>query len=191
MPDPSFNPKSAIRNPQCAVGDQGDAMVIGYEAAAERIELELGGKPAGAVLDIGCNTGAGMAALIIRWPHAELYGIEPVSEFAHAARGKGLIVATARAESLPYGKGFFGLVFSRHSLEHVADQEAAITEFHRVLRPGGHLYVQAPIEPAGSPNHLHESPFLSLGEFRNAFGLFDEIYFGPQETVAEFIGMKL
>jgi len=167
--------------------DQADAMAIGYQAAALRIEIEIG-VPQGPILDIGANIGAGMAYLKTRWPHAELYGIEPVDALARRARAAGLNVVTAWAERLPYRDGFFGLAFSRHSLEHVEDRSAAIREIRRVLRPGGYLYVQAPIAPGSSPNALHVSPYTSHSEMRDSFDGFQEVYWGPQPTVAEFIG---
>ena len=189
-------------HPQSAVGDQGDAMVAGYAAAADRIAAEIGA-PQGPVLDIGSNTGAGMAYLKSRWPHTEIFGIEPVEKFAHTAREKGLNVVTAAAERIPFRYEFFSLVFSRHSLEHTENRRAAICEMGRVLRPGGHLYVQAPIEADGTPNKLHTSPFESAEEFLLAFGFTEAnedfsmdgewraVYWGIQETVAEFIGRKL
>jgi len=168
-----------------------DEMAVGYIAAAERIETEIGQKPTGSVLDIGCNAGAGMLALKERWPHAQFFGIEPVEAFAHAAREKGLLVATASAEKLPHHDNAFDLVFSRHSLEHIEDRAAAIWEFYRVLASGGYLYVQAPIEVGGTKNKLHVSPFTTHVEMRNAFVGFVKVYWGPQETVAEYIGRKV
>jgi len=189
-------------HPQAAVGDQGDAMVAGYAAAADRIETEIG-VPRGPVLDIGSNSGAGMDYLKSRWPHAELYGIEPVDKFAHIARERGLNVVTGAAEHIPFHYEFFSLVFSRHSLEHTENRAASICEMGRVLKHGGHLYVQAPLEPGGTPNKLHTSPFESVEEFMLAFGFTEAnedfsmdgewraVYWGIQETVAEFIGRKL
>lgn len=189
-------------HPQYGVGDQGNAMVAGYAAACDRIEAEIG-TPHGAILDIGANTGAGMEYLKTRWPHAEIFGIEPVAKFAHAARDRGLNVVTAAAERIPFRDDFFTLVFSRHSLEHTESRSAAICEMGRVLRHGGHIYVQAPIEAEGTPNRLHLSPFESPEEFILAFGFSDRreafsmdgewraAYWGIQKTVAEFIGQKL
>ena len=175
---------------QSRVGDQGDAMVAGYMAAAERIEMELG-PVSGVLLDVGCNSGAGLAALKARWPRAACFGIEPVAEFAHRARERGLPVATAQAERVPHSCESMDFIFTRHAIEHFARRDAALAEFVRVLVPGGAIYVQAPIEPQGSPNELHTSPFFSVEEFHETMTrYFDEVYFGPQPTVAEFIGLK-
>ena len=180
----------AENDPQTAVADQGDEMADGYRAAAHRIELEIG-EPLGRVLDLGCNTGAGMEALSGRWWRVQMFGLEPSAALAQKARDRGFMVAANKAEDMVFPDGYFDLVFSRHSLEHVADRTKAIDEIRRVLYPGGRLYVQAPIEPGGSPNALHVSPFVSLEEFRASFPGFRELYWGPQETVAELILEKL
>lgn len=171
-----------------AVGDQGDAMVAGYLAAAERIELEIG-PLFGMCMDVGCNTGAGMQALAGRWPGSEWIGLEPVYPYAVMARERGFRVACSTLETYTGPTGF-QFIFSRHSLEHVVDRATAIRNMRSLLAPGGYLYVQAPIEPGGSPNALHVSPFHSLDEFRGAFREFFEVYWGPQETVAELILQK-
>ena len=48
---------------------------------------------------------------------------------------------TTDAGNLPFADGAFDAVIAMHMLYHVADQERAIAEFHRVLRPGGTLLV--------------------------------------------------
>ena len=164
-------------------------MPLGYLAAAQRIEIELG-PIEGACLDVGCNTGSGMLALAKRWPKTLWYGLEPSAKFVIAAQAKGLNVDCGEAEATPYGDGTFDFVFSRHSLEHMRHRESAIYECWRVLRQGGCLYVQAPIEPEGTKNKLHVSPFLSLEELRGSFPMFTEVYWGPQPTVGEFMGRK-
>ena len=171
---------------QSAVGDQGDAMVIGYHAAADRIEKEIG-KPMGRVLDVGCNSGAGMRALAARWPDAILIGLEPVEHFARMAGGTRLSVICCEAEATPWPDGVFDFIFSRHSLEHCAARAAAIRELTRILRPGGRIYIQAPVEPGGTRNELHRCPFVSLEELRAAFPGLRELYWGPQPTVGELI----
>ena len=170
------------------IGDQTSGAAEGYASAAERIEIEIG-KPMGRVLDVGCNVGAGMEALAALWPDAVMNGLEPVAELTVKARAKGFRVHTGKAEGMPWPEGAFDLVISRHSLEHVEFRRRAILEMRRVLVPGGHVYIQAPVEPGGSKNKLHLSPFESAEELRTAMlECFREIYWGPQETVAEFIG---
>lgn len=47
----------------------------------------------------------------------------------------------ADVTALPFADGTFDVVIAMHMLYHVADQERAVAEIHRVLKPGGSLAV--------------------------------------------------
>lgn len=55
-------------------------------------------------------------------------------------------------------------VFSSHCLEHIADHKAALREWWRVIKPGGHLVLYLPHrdlypkigEPGSNPDHKHD-----------------------------------
>jgi len=47
---------------------------------------------------------------------------------------------------LPYADGFFGAVMLSHVIEHVEHQERLAAEIHRLLAPGGMVYVETPSE---------------------------------------------
>lgn len=46
--------------------------------------------------------------------------------------------------AMPFSSGSFDLVIANHVLEHVADDARALSEIHRVLRPGGLAMLQTP-----------------------------------------------
>lgn len=46
---------------------------------------------------------------------------------------------------LPFPEGAFDLVLCNHVLQEVPDEEAALREIHRVLRPGGTAVLQVPV----------------------------------------------
>ncbi len=46
--------------------------------------------------------------------------------------------------AIPYAEGTFDWVIANHVLEHVPDEIKALTEIHRVLRPGGYAVLQTP-----------------------------------------------
>jgi SAM-dependent methyltransferase len=66
-------------------------------------------------------------------------------------------VRQAGAESLPFGDESFDVVVANHMLYHVDSPDAALREFHRVLRPKGMLVVAL-----NGMDHLDE--LLALGE---------------------------
>ncbi|WP_183085277.1 methyltransferase domain-containing protein [Trinickia fusca] len=51
------------------------------------------------------------------------------------------------AEQLDFPSGHFDLIICNHVLEHVDSPQAALAEFHRCLKPGGHLIAQTPYSP--------------------------------------------
>lgn len=58
------------------------------------------------------------------------------------------------ADTLPFADQSFDTVLLTEVLEHVGDLEAAVSELHRVLRPGGHALVTVPfLYPT------HEAPY--------------------------------
>ena len=51
---------------------------------------------------------------------------------------------TSDCLDLPFKSASMDFVFSSHLLEHVADTGAALAEWWRVIRPGGHLVLYLP-----------------------------------------------
>lgn len=108
-----------------------------------------GFEPAGArVLDVGC----GDAGVIIAFAEAgaEVAGVElhagSLRRGALRAREHGVRagLASGVAEALPFSDGAFDLVILDNVLEHVRDRPLTLREIHRVLKPGGLLYMVTP-----------------------------------------------
>lgn len=71
-------------------------------------------------------------------------GIEPVSAFVERWRATGRpgTVLHGAAEALPLADGSVGLVLMENVLEHVDSADQALAECHRVLAPGGVLFIK-------------------------------------------------
>ncbi len=129
----------------------------GERAAWERIfKLFLPSGRALDVLDVGCGTGFLTFELVARGHRVT--GVD----FAAAMLGEALRKATERnvsvrfqqadAEELPFTSRSFDLVISRHLLWTLADPEAAINEWIRIMRLGGRVVVvDGQFDPTSAP----------------------------------------
>ena len=107
----------------------------------------LAGKKA---LDLGCFTGGRTIAWLERYKLLHITGIdvkevfiEAANEFA-ASRQSSADFLVARAERLPFVEDCFDAVMSFDVFEHVQDVRMTLSECHRVLKPGGMLFVVFP-----------------------------------------------
>jgi len=115
----------------------------------------LGVGPGERVLDIGCGAGRhaieavrrGAGTVALDMSHADLCSAQRgVAEYGHVdvpAAGEFLAVR-ADARRIPFADGSFDRVIASEVLEHIPDDDVAIAELVRVLRPGGVLAVTVP-----------------------------------------------
>lgn len=94
------------------------------------------------VLDVGC--GVGMFLEKLQQLGAEVYGVDVDERKVESAKLRIKTVEFAPAEKMPFRKDSFDVVFLHEVIEHVDDDEKAIDEAMRVLRPGGNLVIFAP-----------------------------------------------
>ena len=93
------------------------------------------------MLDLGCGSGATMIAF--RDAGWRVQGIDPDQEAVdYGTKTLGLPVRYGFAENLPHADASFDLAISLGALEHVHDFAAAMKELHRVIKPGGHLFIR-------------------------------------------------
>jgi ubiquinone/menaquinone biosynthesis C-methylase UbiE len=121
---------------------------IGQEQVRAKVAKALGGWPArpfGDALEIGSGTGYFSLNLLQLGLIERLVAtdISPgmLGELAATAERLGLHLETSAtdAERLPFPDQSFDLVFGHAVLHHLPHLPAALTEFRRVLRPGGTL----------------------------------------------------
>jgi SAM-dependent methyltransferase len=114
------------------------------------------------VLDAGCGTGYGTEILagaeagrVVGMDISETAISQARSSSSHPASEFSL----GSLHSLPFEDSSFDLAVCFEVIEHVEDQELAIAELRRVLRPNGVLAISSPnrdVYPPGNPYHTHE-----------------------------------
>lgn len=97
------------------------------------------------ILDVGCGRGKSTCLLDQRFQPKSIVSLEPD---AHLLRGAASLTKRckskvtllhASATEIPVPDASFDMLFCHQTFHHIADQESAIREFYRVLRPGGVL----------------------------------------------------
>ena len=118
------------------------AAYVGASVGETLKRLDLGS--GGALLDIGCGTGALLGAVAAASPGVTLAGADPSPEMLAVARerlGAAAALECAPAERLPFADGAFDIVVSTSALHFVRRPGAALGEAGRVLAPGGRIVV--------------------------------------------------
>jgi len=95
---------------------------------------QLAAQPGEAILDLGCGDGV-MTARIAE-AGADVLGVDTSGPMLAAARARGLRVAQADGQALPF-EGRFDAVFSNAALHWMPDQRAVADSAFRALKPGG------------------------------------------------------
>ena len=95
----------------------------------------------GRLLDIGCNEGRGLQIYKANGSDAE--GLELNEVAAEEARAKGFTVYTEAVEDFQPEKPYDVIVLS-NVLEHSLDPKNMLYHVHRILKPGGQVWISCP-----------------------------------------------
>jgi len=120
--------------------------VTGLGEAKGRLLEQLALGQARAALDVGCGTGADLAAMARRMPPgAQVSGIDASETMIAEARrrtanlGAQVSLQVGQATGLPYPDNAFDACRVDTVLQHVRDPAQVLTEMARVTRPGGRV----------------------------------------------------
>lgn len=107
---------------------------------------DAGLPPRAALLDAGCGTGGILAHLREQHPLIETQGIDASKLAVHHCHGRGLAqVRQGTVHEIPFPDDSFDIVLSLDVLYHAdVDEDLALEEMRRVLRPGGVLVANIP-----------------------------------------------
>lgn len=112
---------------------------VWWRAWIGKLELKKGDK----VLEVGCGRAVLLDRLVTEF-RIKAFGID-ISQKAIAEAKKESIATSslkvADACELPFPDSFFDILISFDTLEHIKEQEKAVSEMVRVLRPGGKVLI--------------------------------------------------
>lgn len=100
------------------------------------------------VVDIGTGTGANLR-LLTQMGFVDVTGIDPSEHAAHWCAEKNLgNVRTGDIRALPLTDSSVDLLLATDVIEHVNEDDQAVAEIRRVLRPGGTALITVPAFPS-------------------------------------------
>jgi len=96
----------------------------------------------GRLLDVGCGQGTFLAAM--RRAGWDIQGVEPDPSAAAVARANGIPVDNEPLEETSLTEQSFDALTMNHVIEHFHDPSEALRISHRLLKPGGILWIATP-----------------------------------------------
>ncbi len=116
----------------------------------------LNPKPGERILEVGCGGGALLELCEERG--AEPVGLDTNQGALRLVQKRRSLAAVIRADGLTLpveGNSFDGVV-GQHVVEHLGDGDALLTEWHRVLRPGGRVVLATPNAKYPDPDLFYD-----------------------------------
>ncbi len=103
----------------------------------------------GVIVDLGCSTGYLLEDLLAVRPEARLVGVDMVESGLRTAHRNipSALLLQADVRRLPLEDASIDAAVSANLLEHVDDDQKALSELHRVMRPGGRAVLVVPTSP--------------------------------------------
>jgi SAM-dependent methyltransferase len=116
-----------------------------YRERRHLLTRQIRGMRPGRALDIGAAAGGNTR--VLREHGWDASALEYSADGARIARSRDLPVVRADALRLPFPDAGLDLVVAYDVLEHIADDDTAVQEIARVLRPGATALIAVPADP--------------------------------------------
>lgn len=108
----------------------------------QKLIRSVTGKQTGKLLDVGAGTGAFVNTM--KQSGWEVTGLEPDETARQNAFNKHSITLTGPENLFQFGDAQFDAITMWHVLEHVHDLHGYLTQFQKILKPGGKLVIAVP-----------------------------------------------
>jgi SAM-dependent methyltransferase len=118
-------------------------------------------KPGDKVLDVGC--GQGLALDLFKEAGLNPTGITLGEDYG-VCKTKGLNVYEMDQSFLEFEDGEFDIVWCRHSIEHSVFPLFTLSEFYRVLKEAGLLYIEVPAPDTSCHHERNQNHYSVLGK---------------------------
>jgi SAM-dependent methyltransferase len=116
-----------------------------YRERRHLLAKAISGLTPGRAIDIGAAGGGNTR--VLRQHGWDAVALEYGADGAEVAHGRGLATIRGDATRLPLADASLDLVVAFDLLEHLVDDDAAVAEVHRVLKPTGTYLVAVPADP--------------------------------------------
>lgn len=114
------------------------------------------------VLDAGCGQGAALE--LFRQHELTATGVTLGQKDIAACQSKGFDVYEMDQSFLDFDPATFDFLWCRHCLEHSIFPYFTLSGFHRILRPGGYLYVEVPAPDTVAQHQQNSNHYSVLGK---------------------------
>lgn len=125
-----------LHKPTTVYGPACDPQVRLDDGTAQRLRFFCDFPPGARVLDVGCGSGDHLRELLAKG--CDALGVEYDRSVVQKLRQDGLSVVQGRAEELPFDDASFDAIVCSVVVPYT-DERRAISEWSRVLKPGGQV----------------------------------------------------
>jgi ubiquinone/menaquinone biosynthesis C-methylase UbiE len=128
----------------------------------ERVWSQCAMPPNAKVLDVGC--GQGVALKLFAAKGCEAIGVTLNKTDVDVCQALGYNVLQMDQSFLEFPDASFDVLWCRHCLEHSIYPYFTLSGFHRVLKPGGWLYIEVPAPDTSCAHQTNGNHYSVLGK---------------------------